>query len=103
EDLSGIESSVAVSVLEDEDPVAGLTIGDATRIVIGLGDPDPAATVDRHRDGLDDVRLAGKQRDAEPGRDGHRPRGLIGIEPGVLVYIASREPSPRRDGGPRVV
>jgi hypothetical protein len=60
EDLAPVESAVAVGVLEDEDAVPGLGVGHAARVRISLGDPDPASIVDRHRDRLDDVGLAGK-------------------------------------------
>ena len=39
---------------------------DADRIGVGLGDPEPAAIVDRHRDRLHDVGLAGGKRHLKP-------------------------------------
>src|SRR5207244_12035695 len=47
-----------------------------------LGDPDSAAVVERHRDGVDDLRLAGDQLDRESLVYGHAPdRFLRGIRP----------------------
>ncbi len=99
EDLARVEPAVAVGVLEDEDAVLGLVVGHAPRVGIGLGDPEPAAVVDRHRDRLDDVGLAGEERDLETRRDGHRPGRLLGAEAGVMRYTSSvLGPPPRRDG-----
>ena len=66
-------------------------VGDAVRLVelglfrrqplrIGeaLGDPQPAAIVERHGDGLMHVRLAGEQRDAEAVRRLEALHGLCG-------------------------
>ena len=71
---------------------------DAPRVGIGLGDPEPAAVVDRHGDRLDDVGLAGEERDLEARRHGHRPRGLLGAEAGVPIDVERRGPAPGRDG-----
>ena len=106
--LRRVEPAVAVGVLEDEDAVPGLVVGDATRVGVGLGDPEPAAVVDRHRDRLDDVGLAGEERDLEPRRDRHRPRGLLGAEAGVRVDVegsraaaVAGRPASRRAAGSR--
>ena len=63
--------------------------GDAAGIFQALGDPDPAALVEGHRDRVDDVGLAGDELDREAWRDGHRPRGFVrgagGVRRPVLV------------------
>ena len=97
EHLAGIEPSVAVGVLEDENAVARLVVADAAGVRVRFGDPEPAPVVDRHGDRLDDVGLAGEERDAEPRRHGHRAGGLLGAEPGMLVDVAGRRPPPGRD------
>ena len=43
-----VELAVAVGVFENQNPVLALSLGHANRIGIGLGDPQPAAIVDRH-------------------------------------------------------
>ena len=50
--------------------------GRAAGIFEALGDPDPAALVEGHRDRVDDVGLGGDQLDLKAGRDGHRPDRL---------------------------
>ena len=78
EDLTRVEPAVVVGVLEDEDAVLGLVVGHASWVGIGFGDPEPAAVVDRHRDRLDDVGLAGEKRHLESRRHGHGPGRLFG-------------------------
>ena len=73
EDLAGIEAAVAVGVFEDEDAIARLSLRHPPRVGVGLGDPETASVVDRHRDRLNDVGLAGEKGDFEPRRNGHRP------------------------------
>ena len=55
-----VELAVAVGVFEDQDAVAALALRRADRILVRLGDPQPAAVVDRHRDRLLHVRLGGE-------------------------------------------
>ena len=103
EDLAPVESAVTIGILEDEDAVPGLAIGDAPRVRVGLGDPDTASVVDRHRDRLDDVGLAGEERDLEAGWNGHRPCRLPGREPGVGVSVERRGAPPPRHGRRHIV
>ena len=72
EDLAGIEPMVAVGVLEDQDPVAGLFRRDSLRIGIGLGDPQPPAVVEAHRDRLTHVGLGGEELHGKAGGRRHR-------------------------------
>ena len=44
---------------------------------IDLGDPDPAALVEGHGHGIDDVRLGGDEFDVEAGRDRHLLEGFL--------------------------
>ncbi len=103
EDRAFVEPAVVIGVFEDEDAVSGLGVWHPARVGIRLGDPDPAPVVDCHRDRLNDVGLAGKEGHLEAGWDGHRPRGLLGTEPGVFVDVERRGPSPWRDDRPRLV
>ena len=87
EDGAFVEMAVAVGVLEDDDAVAFRALvfrqekagrRMTARIDVGLGHPHAAAVVDRHGDGLFDVRLAGKRRDGKAFRQRHGPGGLVG-------------------------
>ena len=63
EDGELVGLAVAVGVFEDLDAVAARARL-AARVFEALGDPDPPALVERHRDGVDDVGLAGDDLDA---------------------------------------
>jgi len=70
EHLPRIERVVAVGVLEHQDPVTGLRLGQRVRVGVALDHPQPAAVVEAHRDRLADVGLRGQQLDGEArGRD----------------------------------
>ena len=62
EDLPLVESSVAVGVLEDENPVSPLAFGCAHGIRMRFSDPQPAAVVVGKRDGPHDIGLRRRQR-----------------------------------------
>ena len=47
EHLAAVERAVAVGVLEDEDAILAFTLRRAHRVGVCLGDPQPAAVVDR--------------------------------------------------------
>ena len=69
EDGELVGATVAVGVLEDLDPVvARVAVEHLVRVVHRFDHPQPAALVERHRDRLDDVRLAGEQLDLELAR-----------------------------------
>ncbi len=55
--------AVAVGVVEDHDAVAPLRL--PVRVRLALGDPEPAAVVDRHPDRLANGRLGGEDGDGE--------------------------------------
>ena len=102
EDLARVEPAVAVGVLEDQDAVAGLVVGDADRVRIRLGDPEPAAVVDRERDRLDDVGLAGEERDLEARRARSSPAAAsAGESPSWAKTSARRRPGRAGPGGRR--
>ena len=67
EDLARVELAVAVGVLEDQDAVAdGVLPGSARAFVrVALGDPEPPALVEGHRDRLRHVGLGGEERGLE--------------------------------------
>ena len=56
-----------VGVLEDQDPVAQVEVEAllAVGVSIVLGDPQAAAPIPAHRDGLTDIRFSGKERGVE--------------------------------------
>ena len=62
-----VELPVVVGVLEDDDPVAEVEVKAllAVGVRIVLGDPQTAALVPAHRDGLTDVRFSGEERGLE--------------------------------------
>ena len=80
EHLAGIEPMVAVGILEDQDPIAGLLRCDALRIGIGLGDPQSPAVVEAHRDRLADIRLGGEELHRETGGRRHRLGRFLRLE-----------------------
>ena len=63
EDRLLVEGAGALGVLEDQDAVLGHAR--AGRVIGALDDPEAAAVIDRVSDGLDDLRLADDQLDAE--------------------------------------
>ena len=67
EDGPLIELPVMVGVLEDQDPVAQVEVEPllAVGVSIVLGDPQAAAFVPAHRDGLTNIRFGGKERGVE--------------------------------------
>ena len=68
--LSALPSpSVSSRTLTRSRPGPGL----ASRVFQALGDPDPPALVEGHRDRVDDVGLAGDDLDGEPLGHGHLP------------------------------
>ncbi|CAA9388778.1 MAG: hypothetical protein AVDCRST_MAG64-1080 [uncultured Phycisphaerae bacterium] len=70
---------VVVRVLKDADPVPALArLLYLVRVVERLGDPQPPALVPRHRDRLEDLRVAGEQLGLEPGRGDHVRHRLLG-------------------------
>ena len=75
-DLARVVPAVAVGVFEDQNAVAALALRRTPRVFVGLGDPQPAAVVDRHGDRLMHVRLAGEKRDLENPRAPSSPRRL---------------------------
>ena len=89
EDRAPVERAVAVGVLEDQDAIAALAFGRAHGIGVRLGDPQPAAVVERERDRLDDVRLGRGERDGEARRQGHR-LGRVGSR---QARVRQRHPS----------
>ena len=70
EDGDLVDLAVAVGVFQDLDAVAARA-GGLARVFEALGDPDAAPLVERHRDRVDDVRLARDELDREPRRDRH--------------------------------
>src|SRR5262249_2707806 len=67
------------------------------RVAEALDHPQPAAVVEGHGDRLDDVRLAGEERDAEPGRHGHRLRCVLRGDRPLVRFLEVGEV---RRGGP---
>ena len=59
--------------------------GGLARVLDALGDPDPPAVVERHRDRVDDVRLAGDQLDREALGHGH-----LGLSFGRRIRLVRR-------------
>ena len=70
EDRDLVELAVAVRVFEDLDTILTRPGGEA-RVFDALGDPEAAALVEGHGDGVHDVRLAGDQLDGEAVGHGH--------------------------------
>ena len=70
--------AVVIFVLEDEDAVAQPEIEFPRRLGVGviLRDPQPPASVPRHRDGIPHIRLGGKHGGLETRRQRHLRRGL---------------------------
>ena len=66
--LSG--AAVAVGVLENLHAIA-TNARRLAGILDAFGNPDAAAVVERHRDGIDDVRLAGDKLNLKSVRDRH--------------------------------
>ena len=67
EDGAFVELPVVVGVLEDQDAVAQVEVEALLAVGIGivLGDPQAAAFVPAHRDGLTNIRFGGKERGVE--------------------------------------
>ena len=86
EDGELVGLAVAVGVFEDLDAVPARP-GGLRGILEALGDPDPAPLVERHRDRVDDVRLAGDELDGEALGHRHLLDRLLRRErrPGRLV------------------
>ena len=95
-----VELAVAVGVLEDQNLVAvlALVLGQerpgrrvASRVDVGLDDPQPAAVVDAERDRLVHVRLAGEERDLEARRARSSPcAASSGVSPAYLYDVGRR-------------
>src|SRR5262249_13861461 len=81
EDGTFIETPVVIGVLEDQHtvavfnvPVAAMT---AAGVGVALGDPEPAAIIDRHADWLLHVGLTGEQGDVKARRDRYLAQGFL--------------------------
>ena len=73
-DLVG--APVTIGVLEDFHAIAARSGGFA-RILDALGNPNAPAIVERHRNGIHDVRFAGNRLDRETSRDDHLLNGFV--------------------------
>ena len=91
EDLTAVEASVAVGVLEDQDAIPALPLGRAHRIGVRLGHPESPAIVEREANGANDVRLGGGKLDRETLGHGHRLRGVRCREAGVPDRVHRRQ------------
>ena len=110
EHLAAVEPSVAVGVFEDQDAILALAFRGAHRIGVRLGDPQPAAIVERERDRPHHVGLGGRERHREALRHGHRPRRLdarqarrAAPDPSAAAAVMSAGDDLVREERPRIV
>ena len=78
EDFPHIESPVSIGVFEDENPVFSFAFRRPDRVGPPLDDPYAPPVVERHRNGIDDIRFRRRQLHAEAVRYGHRLCGVQG-------------------------
>ena len=74
-DEAAVKMAVAVLVLEDDDSI--LSLLSPVGIGVAFDHPEASAVVKGERDGLTDIRLAGKERDAEARGQDHAPGGIF--------------------------
>ena len=78
EDRERVALPVAIGVFQNLDAILPRPRF-AARVFERLGDPESAPLIDRHRDGIDDVRLGRDDLNREPFRNGHHLRRRLRI------------------------
>ena len=82
--------AVAVRVFQNDDAVFALPLGLANWVGHPLSHPEPSPRVDRHRDRLHDVRLAGEHRRLKARRQRHRGDCLLRLKSRKLHHVHRR-------------
>ena len=90
EHLPAVEASVAVGVLEDQNPILALAFRRAHGIRVAFGNPQPAAVVEREGNRPHDVRLGCGELDGEALRHGHGAAAASGRQARVRDRIHRR-------------
>ena len=93
-----IKLSVVIGVFKDHNAVVGVLGCPFARIAKGLGNPEPATIVNRHGNGLMNIRLPGKKGNIEPFRNRHGFGGFGGIKPGVLMAVGGQRANALGEG-----
>ena len=97
-DLTRGKMAGAFGILKDKDAImAVLAVGYPMRIGMRFGDPEPAAVVEGHGDGLDHVGFTGEERGVKAGRQRHLGGRLIvgvGASAGGAASAAAKRSRP---------